>query len=59
MVDEERKLTEEAGREQADHTLKMAQLQLAADKMAASLKMTQYRMTADASGCGGSEGRQC
>ena len=46
MQDEQDKLSEQAGKEQADHTLKMAQLQLAADKMAISLKMSQHRTTA-------------
>jgi hypothetical protein len=44
MTQEEDKLRAEAGKEAADHEMKMGELQLAADKQAAQLRVAQGRM---------------
>ncbi len=46
MDDEEKKIHAEAAKEEADATLKMSELQIAAEREAGSMKMVQRRMSA-------------
>ena len=45
MADQRAKAAQEAGKEDAGHGSKMAELQLAADKEAGQMKMLQRRMS--------------
>ena len=46
MADEEAKIQAEAGKQEAEHTLKMSELQIAAAREAGQMRMAQTRMTA-------------
>lgn len=46
MLEEQRKLTAEAGKEEAEHTLKMDELIVSAERHALQLRVSQHRITA-------------